>query len=393
MDLQSKSSDSDAKSNFIVNSIVFMMDCIIFIPFLLLTSILYFLWSVYFVKKLQFFNKERSKALEKAKYDILGNFSQLAENHKIEVVKYSLLFIINIIELIAFSCYGIVLAASYFLSSGKQSLHFPGNVEQSNCTLDYVNVRNMQTVTSIIPELSFVLAVGQIGMLLTMTLCICLIRYLHNSYYGIAGNFRWISRFLSLTSLVCIILIVFSVIPQLLILQRIIEPIIQSIFLGLLVKHIRMFHNTLKRQTIDMGIICKPSATIQASIRLVKQYGTIATLNCMGLACFITAEFVTQYTFVTSIAIYFSPCFTEFAYGKVFYQPPLVDSTQIDQLKKSITIVNWVENVLFCIGCICLFSHYFLISFFHFGSRLWRDFRIRFGVSRHTPIIYQPLII
>ena len=365
----------------------------IFLPLVMITIILYFCWNIYFLKKVRFFIKERSKALERAKYDILGNFAQLAENHKVEIVKYSFLFAINIIEAIALTAIVAAYATTYLVIYRNNSLNFPDSVETSNCTSEYLSVKNMLTVSSLIPPLNLCRAFAQVGLIFLMALCICLLKFLQNSYYNIRGNYRWILRFLSFTSFLCIIMLILSSVPSLMIFGFLFEPLIQLGYFCLLIKYLRIFKQTLKRQTIDLKIISKPKAAIEKSIRLAKQFAVFSSLNCIGIGCGILINFLTHYTFVISILIYFAPCFSEYAYGKALYQSLLVYPIQINQLKKAVEIIDLITNFLFAIASFCITSPFFLMSFLMFGSKLWKDLRTRFGVPpRFTPILTQPML-
>ena len=362
-------------------------------PISILVTTLYIIWNIYFFKKVRFFIKERSKALERAKYDISGNFAQLAENHKVEVVKYYFLFAINIVEAVALTALVAVFSITYLVVYRNNSLHFPDSVETSNCTSDYLSVKNILTVSSLIPPLNFCRSFGQAGLILMMALCICLLKFLQNSYYNIGGNYRWILRFLSFTSFLCIIMLILSSVPFLMIFGFILEPLIQFVYFCLLIKYLRIFQQTLKRQTIDLKIICKPKVTIESSIRFAKQFAFFTSLNCIGIGCGILINFLTHYTFVISILIYFAPCFSEYAYGKVLDQSLLVDTIQINQLKKALEIIDWITTLLLFMGVFCIYFPFFLMSFFMFGSKLWKDLRTRFGIPpRYNPILTQPFL-
>ena len=374
------------------DTIFFLIDCITLVPLIFISSILYIVWNVYFVKKIILFTKAHSQALEKARYDILGNYKQLADNHKIEVVKYSFLLTINIVEVLGFIAYAISVVASDIITDGRQP-SFPDYVQASNCTKDFVSGSSIQRISTLIPIIGFCEAAGQVAILLTLALCICLIKYLRSCYYEKGGEFKWIFWFMLLTSFICVNILIFSAVPPLMIFHRIIEPFFQVIYFVLFVRHVRLFHHTLKRQTIDLKIINKPKSAIQTSIRLVRQFDVISTLNSIAIACFIFADFLPQYSFVISIALYFGPCFSEYAYGRVFYQPPLVDADQVNKLNMAIIILNWIANIAVAFACICIFSHYFFISITLFGSKVLQDLRMRFGIRVYrTPIIRQPLL-
>ena len=373
--------------------IVFKVDCILLVPLAFLTAILFIIWNVYFLKKVRFFITQRSQALEKAKCDILGNFAQLAENHKIEIVKYCFLSVISNVELFTIIVYAVAFLASYIVLYTKDLTYFPENVNKSNCSLHYVNFKNAQSLSSRIPALNFSIALGQIGVMLIMTLCVCLVKYLHASYFKIGGSTRWILRFLFITLFICIVKLICSVVPALMIFYFLFGPVFQFFYLYLFVKYLRIFRRTLKRQTIDLKIICKPKATIETSIRLRKQFTVVSTLNCFGFGCLIFAESLDQYVFVISIALYFAPCFTEYAYGRVLYQAPLVNTVQFDQLQMAVQIIDWIANAFFIVACICIASHFTLVSLFLFSAKVRNDLKMRFGNRfRYSPIITQPLL-
>ena len=366
---------------FQYDSIAYQVEIAFLCPFIFVVTVLYLLWTVFCIKRIRFFIRKRSFALERSRNDILENFSKLADSHKVEIVKYSFLLAVNSIEGVAVVLYGIADIGSYFEFRHNNTLQFPRTGEISNCTRNYFKVKTLQTLSSIEWPTGLCVVIGQIGLLLSMTLCICLIKFLHNNYYDIRGNFRWIIRFLIFTSFLCTIFLVFRLVPQLFLFQLIIEPFVQLIYFYFLVKNIFMFYRTLKRQTLDLRIICSENRTIQASKGITNQFALISSLNCVGIACFIIGEFAAQYLFVFEVIFSLTPCFSEYAHGKSYFQPLLITVSEVEMLTKATVIVGWLANILVAIGSMCICTHYFLVTCLVFGAKLWRDLKIRFGIG------------
>ena len=366
------------------------------IPICSIMAVLVIFWSLYLIKRIKINNQERLNALEKSKYDKLGNFTQLADFHKEEVVKFSFLLAINLIESVAMVIYAVGSQLALVLSNKyKPNLVFPDNIEFANCTRDYFQLQDLRPILSTMYlPFNLCVAFGQVGWLMSMSLSICLLKYLHNAYYNRGGNLKWILRLLLLTSLLCVLFIIFSSVKQLFILQSIIEPIIQLTFLCFLIRYLRIYYRTLKRRTIDLKILCKSEETILASTRIVRRFSIISTLNTFAFTCLFLAEFLTQYIYVIATLIGFSSCFTKYAYDRVLYQPPLHNQHQIKQLQYARMMINSMANILLTIGCICIFFEYVLMSVLSCCSNFLRDLKMRFGIGIHPQYIQlrQPLL-
>ena len=378
--------------NHIDNTIFKAIICLT-VPLISIAALFNFIWNISIIKKIKLNAELKSNANERAKYDMFGNFARLAHNYKVEVVKYSFLLSVNIIELLTVSAISIGDISSYFYIL-KNPSHFDKFVNTSICFKEYLNLPNTQMISSIVPPINFFLALGGVCFLFSMTLCTCLIKYLHDDYYDIKGSFRWIKRFLIFTIFPSFLLL-FSAIKQLMIFQNVIEPVMHIIYFCILVRYSRKFHHNLKRRAIDLKIICKSKARIQGSIKLAHQFAIISTLNIFFFGCFIISNLLSKYIFVLSIFLYFAPCYSDYVFGRVIYTPPLTTHEQFKQIYLAFSIVNWISNFFGVCCSICISTLYILVSFFMFCKNIWRDLKMRFGYgnpTRFTPQLVQHLI-
>ena len=161
------------------------------------------LWDVYFVKRMPYFIRLYRESIEKAKTDIFGNSSELAVHYKVEIVKYVLLLAITIIEVSAVAMYGLF-----------RSLPLRNNARISNCTIEDSYNREFSDLIGN-PIKLFLSCLAKIGLIFSLALVICLMKFLHVTYHNINGKpFRSIKSFLLITSLIGVVLILPGSVPQ-----------------------------------------------------------------------------------------------------------------------------------------------------------------------------------
>ena len=162
------------------------------------------LWNVYFVKRMLYFIRLYRESMEEAKTDIFGNASELAVHYKVEIVKYAFLLAINIIEVSAAVMYGLF-----------STLPLRNNSTKSNCTI--VDSHSIQLSDFIgNPVELFFLCLAKMGLLFSLALVICLMKFLDVTYHNINGKpFRFINSFLLITFLIGVVLILPGSVPQL----------------------------------------------------------------------------------------------------------------------------------------------------------------------------------
>ena len=84
------------------------------------------------------------------------------------------------------------------------------------------------------PFVSILQSIGQAGLLFSMALGICLMKYLDVKYHDIYGKIaRYIRTFLLVTVMLGIFLIIAGSVPQLMIIQKVVEPILQLIYFSI----------------------------------------------------------------------------------------------------------------------------------------------------------------
>ena len=194
---------------------------LLIVPYICLLFILSLVWDVYFVKMIVYYVRLYRECMKEANTDIFGNASELALHYKTEIVKYAFMLAINAFEFIAVLTFEL----GYWISSK------PSNYQINyNCTTG--NIYNLDVFRVISDPIAAVAtSFGEAAFLISLALVICLMKYLDVIYHDIHGKpFKDVHRFLLVSSLVGISLIITRSIPQLFILQALLESVIVLIY-------------------------------------------------------------------------------------------------------------------------------------------------------------------
>ena len=361
------------------------------IAFIVLLSII---WDVYLTKRIIYYVKIYKDCLRKAKTDPFGISIEEARYYKIEIIKQTSLLIINATEFVTILAYGIGACridinhtfGGYFLS---------GITTSHNCSL----VLHLQTFDMKLlhanPLFSILVAIGQVGLIFSIAFGICLVRYLHIVYHEMSINyFKFVKRFLIITSLIGIFLVITGSVPQLILIEKLVEPIILFIYFCIWVKSNMTFYKTLRWRSIEYRIRGWSDWTVRRSVINYRQF--MIFMSCMGIvtACFLLADLITQYFFLISAAIYDGPCLFNRFYGTAFYKPLLTTQQQISAIKLTNEILSYIATFLIFTASVLLGLEYILASFLFFGSIFWSKLKTRFYKvrTRFTPNLDEPLI-
>ena len=386
----------------LIDSVLISYDVQLFM--VLLAVIFFFLlslaWDVYFIKRIFYFKRSRRLAIQQSLTDPFENYAQAAHTYKVEIYKYIFLLIINMTEFITMLIYGIasLLPSINEVYNGK--VEFPRRITISNCTNffespEFINMDLRLAVGS--PVFLILESLGQIGLLLSLAFCICLMKYLLSHYYTInrMSSQIWIKRFLLATISLCVFLFIFGSVPQLMIIQRSVLPLVQLAYLVIWIKYTRKFYKALRWRTIEYRIRYTKDWIIQKSVISTKQFALIMTLIGFGTACFILIECLVDYLFLTSIAISFGPCLFNYLYGTPNYESLLLGQQQMYGLDLSSQIIYYFTLVLMVLASISIGTEYLLATMIFFGRIILRKLKFRFGKvrTRYTPNLMEPLLI
>ena len=342
------------------------------------------LWDVYFVKRILYFIRLYRESMEEAKNDIFGNSSELAVHYKVEIVKYVFLLAINIIEVSAVVMYGLFI-----------SLPLQNNTTITNCTIEDIHNRELNDLVEN-PVKLFFLCLAKIGMLFSLALVICLMKFLDVTQHNINGKpFQFINSFLLITFLIGIVLILPGSVPQLFILVKVYEPIIQFIYFCLWLKQARTFYRTLKWRSLEFQIRGRSTQMVRRSIKSYCQFAFIMSLLGIGIVCIILAVFLETYFFLFLIVIRNGPCLFHHLYNTPLYQPFFNTQHQLEVLHTSNIVISSIVVILAIIAYFTIGFQYFLVTIIFFGEKLLKRMNYRFGRvrTRFTPNLTNPLLI
>ena len=239
-------------------------------------------------------------------------------------------------------------------------------------------------------------SIGFVGLLFSLSLVICLTKYLDGIYHSNDHKpLQYIKYFILVSGCIGIILIVLGSVPQLSIFQILLEPVINFIYFSLWVKHNRIFYKTLRWRAIEFKVRCQNSRIVKNSVMNCHHFAVIMCLVGIGILCIFLAEFLEKYFFLISIAIRNGPCLFHYLYGTAYYEVLLTTKQQIDALNFSSKIVSCISTALVIFSLFAIGLQYLLAAIVFFGARLWKALKFRFGRvrTRFTPSLYDPLLI
>ena len=356
-------------------------------PFILLLIILSIIWDIFFLKKIRYLVLLYRECMEKANTDPFGNYLETAQHCKIEIHKYTFLLVMNVIEFGGLQIYA--LGALLALTGQPEDILNSSRFLIHNCTTEFAHFNNLMIDAMIEnPSISILVSIGQAGLLFSMALGICLMKYLDVKYHDIYGKTaRYIRVFLLVTVMLGIFLIIAGSVPQLILIQKIVEPILQLIYFSIWVKHTRTFYKTLKWRTIEFRVRGRSNRVVKRS--LISSYQFVIIMSCMliGFSFFILSEFLTQYFILIATILYYDPCIFNYLYATPDYQTLLVTQQQIEALHISDTVTRYFSIFLFTFACTIIGLQYILATCLFFGQIIVRKLKYRFG---YIPTRFRP---
>ena len=220
-------------------------------------------------------------------------------------------------------------------------------------------------------------------------------KYLDVRYHDIYGKTaRYIRVFLLVTVMLGIFLIIAGSVPQLMMIEKVVEPILQLIYFSIWIKHTRTFYKTLKWRTIEFRVRGESNRVVKRSLISSYQFAIIMSCMLIGFAFFILAEFLTQYFLLIATILYYGPCIFNYLYATPDYQTLLVTQQQIEALCTTNTVIGYLLTFLIILASAIIGSQYILATCLFFGKIIVRKLKYRFGyiTTRFRPSLTDPLL-
>ena len=338
------------------------------------------------MKMIMYYVRLYRECIKEANTDIFGNASELALHYKAEIVKYAFMLAINVIELIA------VLAFELgFWTFAKPSTY----QKMYNCTTESIFKLDDFRLTAVLIA-AVANSFGEAAFLLSLSLVICLMKYLDVIYHDIYGKpFKYVRRFLLISCLVGVFAIIIGSIPHLFIFRMLSYPLINFIYFCIWIKQTRTFYKTLRWRCVEYKIRGVSQQIVRRSVKSCRHFAFFMSMAGIGLLSLILFFIINRVFFLITIAIHHGPCLFYLLYGTPLYQPLVTTNQQIEALNLSIEVVSWIGAALMTVAHLSIGLQYLLASIVFFGTKLWKCLKYRFGKvrTRFTPILTDPLLI
>ena len=365
-----------------------ILGSVITLPLTVICALVSIIWNVYFVRKIVQYIRSYRHCVEKAKSDPFGNLSEKAFHHKSEFIKYVFLLIINITECGSMSL--------FVLGDSLAEISKAYRLTDVNCTKMLTQFFKVETKLMYgNPINSILLSIGQSGVLVFLALGICLMKFLHENFHNIHSTaFHSIRRLLVVTCLLEVLLITTGSVPQLMIINIVLVPILSFIYFLIWVKHTRMFYRTLRWRSVELRIRSNNERLVRRAVISCHQF--LVVMCCFGIAilCLNLSEFLDNIFALLTIVLQNGPCLFNHLYGTAYYKPVLVTEQQIEAFRLAYDIEDSAPFILESIAFILLGSQYLLCTAVFFGRILINQLKYRYGYvqTRFTPNLTQRLL-
>ena len=236
-----------------------------------------------------------------------------------------------------------------------------------------------------IPIGLFLTSIAQGAIISSLVLSICLMKYIHAREYNQSSDYKKRNkRLLSIMILIVTCLIVLGTVPQLVLAQRVIEPIVQFIVYWKWIKQIRIFDQTLEMLALDCQINRRRRDVCRRANTLVKQFKIIMSLNIASFDLFLLTELIAQFRLLVIIGLYYGPCLFHYLYGTAVYTPLIHSKYQVGVLENTNISFYILERSLLVIATVILGSHFFTVSALFFANKCTNGFNRKYR-TRFTP--------
>ena len=375
-------------------SIQILLNCVMLFPFIILI-LPWSIWNIHFLNRIKQFIRSYRSFVAKAKSDPFGNFSEKALHHKSEIIKYIFLLLINISEFVSVSFCTLGSALSD-MSNGYKYIHSNSSDTISNCTNALTQFPSLDfTLIYGHPISSMVLSTGQALLILSAALNICLMKYLHETFHDIRSNpFRYIKRFLSISSLVVVSIIITGSVAQLKILHSVVLSIFPLVYFLIWIQHSRIVYRTLRWRALELRVRGSREGLVRRAVISCYQFKLIMWCMGIGYFCLTLSQFLESFFSLFAIATFYGPCLFHYLYRTPYYQPLIVTQQQIEALRLSDEIQYHVSAILSLVVFVLIVLLYVVCTALFFGRTVIDKLKYRFGCVRvrFTPSLTHHLL-
>ena len=361
---------------------------------ILIVGLLSIIWNTYFIKQINYHFRMFRDCLKNIRNDSFGNIQETARIHKVDMITNIFLLLINAAEFATIIIYALG-AGIVALPNSLSNNSYPSNSSITDCSHEF-SLQTLDLKLSLAnPIFPVLISISQVGLIFSFAFGICLVKYLQIAYHEIdIDPFKWIKRFLIITSLISIFHAISGSVPQLMIFDKLVEPIIVSIYFIIWLRCNRTFYKCLRWRSIEYRVRGRSETIVRRSVISFHQFAIISSCMSIVYACFFIAEMITQYFFLVTVAIYNGPCLFNYLYRTTYFEPLLNTQKQIDALNLTNEVFSYFVTFFVFTGSALITVEYILASVFIFGKILWMKLRSRFYKSRtrFTPPLHESLL-
>ena len=363
-------------------------------PVILIGGLLSTIWNMYFIKNIIYHVRIYRYCLKNARNDPFGNIQEAARNHKVDMVTNIFLLIINAAEFVTVFIYGLG-AGIVAIPNSLLNNSYLSNGSIPDCNNEF-HLQTLDLKLSLAnPIFSALISIAQVGLIFSFAFGICLVKYLQIAYHEINTDpFKWIKRFLIITLLISIFLAISGSVPQLMIFEKLVEPVIVFVYFIIWLSCNRTFYKCLRWRSIEYRVRGRSEMIVRRSVTSCQQFVIITSCMSIVYASFFIAEMLTQYFFLIAAAIYNGPCLFNYLYGTTYFKPLLNTQKQIDALNLTNEVFSYFVSFLVLTGSVLITVEYVLASVFVCGEILWIKMKSRLyrSCTRFTPTLHQSLL-
>ena len=219
-----------------------------------------------------------------------------------------------------------------------------------------------------------------VGLIFNLGLLICLMHYLHIEFHSISLNpFRFIRRFLLFTSLLSLPSVIAGTVPQLILFETFVDPLIELVYFLIWCKYTRKFYQTLKWRTNEFRI--RRPKLVKASIENRIKFAVVMFSLGLGNLMFIFVKILASYSTLSLVVLHYGPCLFNYLYGTPYYQPLLVSDRQLDTMLIFHKIYVYIAFSFETLALLIVCSQFLLISLMYLVTYLRRKLCVRFRLN------------
>ena len=230
------------------------------------------------------------------------------------------------------------------------------------------------------PIKASIIALVHVGLIFYLGFIICLMHYLHITFHSIPSNpFRFIRRFLLFTSILSLLLVIAGIVPQLILFEKLVEPLIELAYFLIWCRYTRMFYQTLKWRTNEYRI--RQPKLVNASVENRIKFAVVMFSIGIAILMYVFVDILSSYSTLSLVVLHYGPCLFNYLYGTSYYQPFLVSDRQLDTLLIFYKIYVYIALSLQSLALLIVCSQFLLISLIYLVTYLRRKLFVRFELN------------